>query len=150
MRIITHNMLKCNVRGVENGYPLVIEAEKTEVVECDFNKGGYTHLAMLIRERACLISTLHFTFKTELIEKILKKTQLSALRSAALNLKLEGKWLEAADLETILADTDMLRELHNLVFEIHVLEGSLICPESGRKFPIKDGIPNMLLHEDEV
>lgn len=80
----------------------------------------------------------------------MKKTQLSALRSAALNLKLEGKWLEAADLETILADTDMLRELHNLVFEIHVQEGSLICPESGRKFPIKDGIPNMLLHEDEV
>lgn len=38
MRIITHNMLKCNVRGVENGYPLIIEAEKTEVVECDFNK----------------------------------------------------------------------------------------------------------------
>lgn len=40
MRIITHNMLKCNVRGVENGYPLVIEAEKTEIVPCDFNQGS--------------------------------------------------------------------------------------------------------------
>lgn len=88
----------------------------------------------------------------ELVEKILRKTQLSALQSAAKNLKLKGKWLEVADIsvETILADNDMLRELHNLLFEIHVQEGSLICPESGRKFPIKDGIPNMLLHEDEV
>ena len=86
------------------------------------------------------------------MEKILRKTQLSALQSAAKNLKLEGKWLEVADItvESILADNDMLRELHNLLFEIHVQEGSLICPESGRKFPIKDGIPNMLLHEDEV
>lgn len=41
MRIITHNMLKCNVRGVENGYPLIIEAETTEVVECEFNKGSF-------------------------------------------------------------------------------------------------------------
>ena len=33
MRLITHNMLKCNIRGVENGYPLKIEAEEVEVIE---------------------------------------------------------------------------------------------------------------------
>jgi hypothetical protein len=26
----------------------------------------------------------------------------------------------------------------------------LVCPETGRKFPVNKGIPNMLLHEDEV
>ena len=30
------------------------------------------------------------------------------------------------------------------------MEGELECPETGRKFPIKRGIPNMLLDEDEV
>jgi Fe-S-cluster-containing hydrogenase component 2 len=40
MRIITHNMLKCNVRGVENGYPLIIEATKTEVIPCEFSDGN--------------------------------------------------------------------------------------------------------------
>ena len=25
-----------------------------------------------------------------------------------------------------------------------------VCPETGRKFPVADGIPNMLLNEDEV
>jgi uncharacterized protein YbaR (Trm112 family) len=29
-------------------------------------------------------------------------------------------------------------------------EGSLICPETGRRFPVTKGIPNMLLNEDEV
>jgi multifunctional methyltransferase subunit TRM112 len=53
-------------------------------------------------------------------------------------------------IEAIKADVDMLKELHHLLLEVHVLEGHLVCPESGRRFPIKDGIPNMLLHEDEV
>jgi hypothetical protein len=32
-------MLKCNVRGVENGYPLIVEAQKTEVIPSDFDAG---------------------------------------------------------------------------------------------------------------
>ena len=34
--------------------------------------------------------------------------------------------------------------------QVHVLEGDLVCPESSRKFPIKNGIPNMLLNQDEI
>ena len=30
------------------------------------------------------------------------------------------------------------------------MEGDLECPETGRKFPVAEGIPNMLLREDEV
>lgn len=40
MRLITHNLLKCNVKGVEHGYPLQIVPEKVEVVESDFDAGG--------------------------------------------------------------------------------------------------------------
>jgi multifunctional methyltransferase subunit TRM112 len=88
---------------------------------------------------------------TELVEKILVKTQLHALKSAAKNLEIAGKWTaEDVTIEAIKADVDMLKELHHFLFEVHVLEGHLVCPESSRRFPIKDGIPNMLLHEDEV
>jgi multifunctional methyltransferase subunit TRM112 len=72
------------------------------------------------------------------------------LKSAAKNLEISGKWTEDVSIDAIKADVDMLKELHHLLFEVHVLEGHLVCPESGRRFPIKDGIPNMLLHEDEV
>jgi multifunctional methyltransferase subunit TRM112 len=39
--------------------------------------------------------------------------------------------------------------LHRLLLELHVSEGNLECPDTGRLFPISSGIPNMLLNEDE-
>ncbi|CAN0241649.1 unnamed protein product [Ectocarpus sp. 8 AP-2014] len=37
MRLITHNMLKSNIKGVESGYPLGIEVVKMEEQELEFN-----------------------------------------------------------------------------------------------------------------
>jgi multifunctional methyltransferase subunit TRM112 len=42
------------------------------------------------------------------------------------------------------------QELHHLLFEFHIINGTLICPTTGREFLVRDGIPNMLLHEDEI
>ena len=39
MRLVTHNMLKCNIKGVENGYPLTILVEKMEIIAMDYNPG---------------------------------------------------------------------------------------------------------------
>lgn len=47
-------------------------------------------------------------------------------------------------------DEAFLRLLHKLLLDVHVTDGALICPESGRRFPIVDSIPNLLLHEDEI
>lgn len=52
--------------------------------------------------------------------------------------------------ELSLDNEEVIRVIHHILFDFHVIRGFLICPESGRKFPIKDGIPNMLLHEDEL
>ncbi|KAL6443457.1 hypothetical protein ACFW04_002950 [Cataglyphis niger] len=51
------------------------------------------------------------------------------------------------DFET---NEDFLKKVHHVLLEVEVINGDLLCPESGRKFPINDGIPNMLLNEDEV
>ena len=32
-------MLKCNIRGIQNGYPLLIEPQDIEIIECDYNEG---------------------------------------------------------------------------------------------------------------
>jgi multifunctional methyltransferase subunit TRM112 len=48
------------------------------------------------------------------------------------------------------ADIAALKHLFRALFEIHVIEGFLVCPDTGREFPIRDGIPNMILHEDEL
>lgn len=45
---------------------------------------------------------------------------------------------------------EQLGHVHTLLMDVHVLEGKLICPATKRAFDIKDGIPNMLLLEDEL
>ena len=122
MRLITHNMLRCNVKGVKNGYPLKIEAEKVENVEAEFNP--------------------------DFVTRMLPKLEWSALVKAA-------KELGAGDLpseltESMATDETFLKKLHHILLEVRLIEGALVCPESGRKFPVKNSIPNMLINEDEV
>jgi multifunctional methyltransferase subunit TRM112 len=52
--------------------------------------------------------------------------------------------------EAELADSAFLKAVHDVLMDLHVEEGALVCTHCGRKFPIKDGIPNMLLNEDEL
>ena len=80
---------------------------------------------------------------------MMKKIELTALKSAANDLKMH-ELDDISELSQILNDDAVLRKVHHLLFEVHLIDGFLICPETSRKFPVKDGIPNMLLHEDEV
>ena len=57
MRLITHNMLKCNVRGVQKGYPLRIECEKLEIIPAEYNQGNILHQVLSIQR---LSYTLHY------------------------------------------------------------------------------------------
>lgn len=41
-------------------------------------------------------------------------------------------------------DEPFLTALHHVIMEIEIIEGQLVCPETSKKFPIKDGIPSML------
>ena len=43
-----------------------------------------------------------------------------------------------------------IANLHRVLFDIYLVEGWLVCPDTGRRFPVKDCIPNMILHEDEI
>lgn len=80
-------------------------------------------------------------YNEEFLQKMLKKIEYDVLKDAA---QVCGQQLP----ETINHEED-LKVVHKALFDLEVITGSLICPESGRKFPIKDGIPNMLCNEDE-
>lgn len=88
-------------------------------------------------------------FNPEFVARMIPKIDWSALRKAASDV---GK---ADDLpEDVVAqyedNEEFLKKTHHVLMEVEVIEGNLICPESGRKFPVSNGIPNMLLKEDEV
>ena len=81
---------------------------------------------------------------------MLGKIDWTALKSAAADMAMH-ELDDIAEITPEMKDDDvLLRKIHHLLFEVHLIDGNLVCPESSRKFPVKDGIPNMLLHEDEV
>ncbi|KAJ4916394.1 Multifunctional methyltransferase subunit TRM112-like protein [Raphanus sativus] len=122
MRLITHNMLSCNIKGVANGFPLKIEAESVIEKEVDFNPDFLRHM----------------------FAKIEWKALVEAARSLGYSELPEDSPAAAAE------DESLLKKLHHALLELHLEEGALVCPETGRRFPVTRGIPNMLLHEDEV
>jgi multifunctional methyltransferase subunit TRM112 len=127
MRLLTHNYLKSNVKGTENGFPLKIEATEVVVEESPMD--------------------------TELLTNLLPKLEYSAIVSALeqVSEKMETKPPQIPEsLPEGNIDTATLEALHHVLFDIHIIEGDLICPGTGRKFPVKQGIPNMILHEDEL
>ena len=126
MKLSTHNLLVCNKNTCinnEKNYPLIIKASKVNTVKSDFDEE-----------------------KTKLFfDKMNKK---------ALN---EGcKYLNISkfDLEKIkeeqMQDKNVLEYLHNILFEVEIEEGNLVCANCGREYMIKRGIPDMVLKDDEI
>lgn len=88
-------------------------------------------------------------FKPQFIAKVIPKLNWSVLCDTAQSIgHLEDLPREIVqDYEN---NVDFLRKAHHVLLEIDIVDGDLICPETGRKFPISNGIPNMLLNENEV
>lgn len=121
MKLLTHNLLRSNVKGVKKGFPLKIEAKTVETKEVEFNP----------------------TF----IKRMLDRLDWNALRIASQELDPNCKLPETMGNKD---DEEFLRLVHHALVELVLVEGFLVCPESGRKFKVDNGIPNMLLNEDEV
>lgn len=79
----------------------------------------------------------------------MRKLDWSALVVAARVLGVTIPDADPSD-EQLESDADLLTNLQRLLFDIHVVEGMLVCPLCERHYPIRNGIPNMLLNETEV
>lgn len=98
-------------------------------------------------------------FTLDLVKNLLHKINFTALQSALRDLQLNESFINILEekkdskedlVNFILESEQLLKNLHHILFEYHIVNGILICPTTGREFIVKDGIPNMLLHEDEV
>lgn len=116
-------MLQCHIKNVKNGYPFKIDAQKVETREVDFDPDFLRHIFPRIRWDALREAT----------EVVSPDTQLPDQVS-----------------DDMLEDDEFLQKFHHALLEVYVEEGALVCPETGRRFEIQQGIPNLLLHEDEV
>jgi multifunctional methyltransferase subunit TRM112 len=87
-------------------------------------------------------------FSAELTARLLSKLDWPALVRTVADLGIAQ--LPAAPPANPESDEEFLRSVHNLVMDVHIVEGALLCPHCARSFPIKKGIPNMLLRDDEL
>jgi len=49
-----------------------------------------------------------------------------------------------------LKTTGVLEHINDVLFQVQIEEGSLTCKNCGKEYEIKNGIPNMVLNDDEV
>ncbi len=87
-------------------------------------------------------------FNPALMLRLLPKLDWRALRAAAGELGVAD--LPDAPPPAPGDDEAFLKSLHDLVMDIHVMEGNLVCPNCARAYPVANGIPNMLLNDDEL
>lgn len=92
---------------------------------------------------AIKVEELKTEYNDEFLHKILKKIDYSVLKDAANEC---GQQLPETLDET---KEDDLKLVHKALFDIEVITGILTCPESGKRFNISDGIPNMLCDEED-
>mmetsp|Transcript_9754 Transcript_9754/g.11657 ORF Transcript_9754/g.11657 Transcript_9754/m.11657 type:complete len:169 (-) Transcript_9754:37-543(-) len=116
INLLAHNMMQ----GFEAGsYPLKLEATKTAMEPTEFD--------------------------AENLVKLLHRVDYSALRTAAKEIGAEGLPDELPFRFDLRKDAPLLKQLHTILLEVHVVAGHLVCPKTGRKFVIYNGIPNMLM-----
>ena len=118
-----------NFNRTKNGYPLIID------------KGA----ELLIEESPV---------DANLVLKMLTKLDYNALVTTTNLLRQQHSDIpelpEKLPEDKSTLDDKMIAQYHKVLFDVHLIQGHLVCPDTGRKFPVKDGIPNMILHEDEI
>ena len=119
MRLLTLNTLKCTRKDVDEGR-LTLKATKVEVRQ-------------------------NSEFDADFLEHVLPSLEWETLRASAL---VVGVTLPETLDDSLRKDVDFQKALHHVLFDVHVVEGELVCQESGQVFPILEGRPNMMLPED--
>lgn len=85
----------------------------------------------------------------ELVTNMVNKIEYPALLQACQQLAPQCSSLPElpAELPEVLDDA-LVASLHTALFDIHVTEGNLICPSTGRKFTIKEGRSITILYKE--
>lgn len=123
MRLLTHNSLRSYGKDIVSGYPLALTIKDMEVDETEPHE--------------------------EFIRRTLPSLNWAGVKVAANAVGFSGL-PDAFDASVHLEDKDFVRVIHKLLLDIHVLDGTLTCPETGREYPIREGIPRMNISEAEA
>ncbi|PKI83391.1 hypothetical protein MVES_002517 [Malassezia vespertilionis] len=127
MRLLTHNLLACHAKNCgssSNNFPLIFRNVKLELIEADYSEAFLKGFLPKL-DWCALVHTARQLGDISLPEQ-------------------EPEFTQAPPTEA------QLQALHHVLLEIHVAEGEMLCPNCEHVYPIRSGIPNMLLAEHEI
>ncbi|KAI8807941.1 hypothetical protein BJ742DRAFT_810091 [Cladochytrium replicatum] len=127
MRLLTHNLLQCHVKACagNNNFPLKIEDAELENSPDD-----------------------DVEVNLDFARRLLTKIDWPALVATAYALGLDVLPQEKPSDDT--EDQEILTRIHRILLQTRIKNGKMVCPNCAHVYPIKDFVPNMLLHDSEV
>ena len=126
MKAITHNILICNIKKCEESkknFPFIIIANKVESKASKFD--------------------------IELTKKLYESLDKMALNEFCKDLNIVKYDFTKID-DNIKKENEFWEYVHKVIDETLIIEGNLKCPNCQREFPIINGIPDMVLRDDEM
>ena len=130
MRLLTHNTMRNNTAEAKGkGFPLEISSA-VDVQVIDNPKAG----AVTARD-------------IDFVKRLIPTLDWPALVQASSQLGIDT--LPPRLTDDLVENEQFLRALYHILMNVHLIKGILKCPATGREFPVTDGIPNMMLEEDE-
>ena len=127
MRLLTHNLMRNNMEAAGGkGFPLKITP--TEI-------------------RVDNVSEEDADRQIAFVRGVLGVLDWPALVQASSQMGLSTLPPQLSD--AMANDPPFLQALHHVLMNVHLVKGILTCPVTGREFAVLDGIPNMILEEDE-
>lgn len=134
MRLLTHNVMRNNTAAAsQSASPLRITATQVRVDDPPAAAGPGADDA---RRRE--IDFARHTLPILDWEALLQGAQALGLQSLPPRVTPE-----------LAQDEDFLRALYHVLMNVRLVNGMLTCSETGREFPVTDGIVNMMLEETE-
>ena len=129
MRLLTHNTLRNNSADAKGkGFPLKITAIEMRVD--DASEVGTDP------ER-----------EISFVKGVLGIIDWNILRQGASQMGLNT--LPPALTEDMTNDPSFLRALYHVLMNVHLTKGMLTCPDTGREFPVTNGIVDFTMEEEE-
>jgi multifunctional methyltransferase subunit TRM112 len=127
MRLLTHNTLRNNTAAAKGkGFPLKITATEIRVDQ---------------PTEAVTGPQLAF------VKNMLSRLDWPALVQACSEMGIPT--LPPVLTDELAHNEEFLQALHHILMNVHLVQGMLTCPVTGKEFPVTDGIPNMMLEEEE-
>lgn len=130
MRLLTHNVLRNNTAAVSKGSSAPLRITATEVRVDDAITSDDDE------ER-------QVNFVTGMLPVLNWETLVQGAKAMGLYT------LPPAVTPELAQDKTFLRALYHVLMDVHLINGMLTCGETGREFPVTNGVVDMMMEESE-